>query len=1811
MISNYLCIQKTIARCILACICCVFYTTIFATCGDDLNLQIIYLNSETCLEPTGESLVGSSSRNCLLVCEDVPLTYQTINYPGYGYSWSVFGLNASVDDSNPFDISIVYNDPGSYLIVLTATAINDPTCTVTTELCVDVKANPTAYFTSLPPDIGGAITVCDGATVYFFEQAGPDVVTYEWDFGDGTYSNLPNPSHTFNYNPSGYIVTLTVYDECGCGSSYGIEVLMLEEVAFDIECISTVCEKDEATYSVSNINNCPGAIIEWTIEGGSPPNTTGNSVTVVWDSPINGQGIVTAQVKNCPNVCPEPISAIVPILTTSLQVSGSTVVCSGDYQKYWVTPQPGALFEWYLVNSNGVKIPLQNGQNPWVYLTWGYFGNYDICVDVTIPELICPRLTNTFCLPVQVKPGFFVNTVFDNICVGDNLNFNTNVSNTNDLEFTALLAGSSSSINLPVSGNTLLTNTLAAGTYWITATSLSGTYCNKETFSLTVKDLIVFDFSTIDFGVVCPGAEQTYTINNPNGYQLNWQVTGGSIVFQSENLLVINWTSGAPAYSVSLQLEDPSDTLCPSSLHTYNLIAVDPNGIAIQTVGSSYSDCSMEFSLQGNYPAGIEYEWSISDPVAGSIVSGNGTDMVLVEWMIYDGPVVVTVNSDCFSLSTTIDLSEPIIVPIGPFTLCQGEVQDFTTTVLNADPLDVDFTYQLNSNPSQNNPIIPFSTPGVHNVTITASVCNGTSVTTDVVVTVLPIPDVHVTALNGFNMCLGFEILIPSLQSDPSNGSTTYTYDWHGLTTGTNDIAIVFQAGVYPLTVSDGVCSVTIQVEVGECPGGPTGICNGPSVQATLVDDCTGEFNFELSGITPQSGDEWIFGDGQGATGTTSANHVYEHSGFYTVSYFDASQNCITSNQVQVPLVADFDYDFSCGPNGLVLNLWDQSDYLMPPTFTWSVNGTPFNGSSATYNVPLGASSFNVSLEIVAMDYSGNTVQCILTETVIAPTAPDASFNLDPPGVVGTVEMFSLIDQSQDITNYFWEIFGPNGFYTSSHDPNFLNYTFTQSGQHAVSLTITDAMGCTDTKSQTIYIFDALNVDIDVIKHCDYYELTAIPDAPIFQINFDWYDQNNPGTSLGNTQTIFYTPPPGQPIQIEVEAFNFFTSAVAYADVLLNPFPEVEIEGATDYCAGDKMCLNGYLPGDYTYAWYDQNMSPVSVHWEYCATAVDQIYTLEVTDIHTNCVYTQTIDIDVYDNPKPFTIDQLSCDPYVLTILNPEAGVVYYWDNGDIGTQSTYYSEQAVTVIAVNANGCVREESFFISSTPDISNIAVGCYCFPQSQVIWNLSPVGMGPYYYYVYNVQTGLIYSGANPMLAINQSGSYYVVVEDLNFGCTTTSDIIDINLSCSDCDVEIAEISTECGEIYNGNQQYVFTVGIDNFGPDLNIVDITSPDATVVSYSPSVIGANQYVNLNGTFVLTNSSAIFIEFTVLGQISDAEYCEFTFEVEIPVCQECQCEFKIEEISYSCLGIDVNTNITTYAFEAVYQNYSCELIDLYFSELGDFQISLDDDVMPANSTGVLTGLINVNTDKHDCFEASLIAYEATNMKKCEQTLEFCPKGECVKQEKCPEEIFLLEYVIYPREECVNGLGHLVYDFTFLINSPLLNPDVSIFFNGNQTNNQINNLQISSSGNLHQITGTIIDASIFDEEFCLDIILFNPGTNLICKIEDVCWKPREYCIEARQIANNLSSRSTAEMNRISVYPNPASDLLKISLIEEITHDTKVVLYDEMGRVILSDNIHVGQKDLELNISELNEGVYILSIFDKTTNLKFIKKVIKL
>lgn len=123
------------------------------------------------------------------------------------YLWT-FGNGNVSNDKNP---SAQYITPGTYTVTLKVT--NGSTSDTETKTAyITVQANPIANF-SFTPSAG-----CAPLAVSFSDLSAAgsgSLVEREWVFGDGTTSNVLNPTHTYS-DVNTYSVTLRVKNQFGC-----------------------------------------------------------------------------------------------------------------------------------------------------------------------------------------------------------------------------------------------------------------------------------------------------------------------------------------------------------------------------------------------------------------------------------------------------------------------------------------------------------------------------------------------------------------------------------------------------------------------------------------------------------------------------------------------------------------------------------------------------------------------------------------------------------------------------------------------------------------------------------------------------------------------------------------------------------------------------------------------------------------------------------------------------------------------------------------------------------------------------------------------------------------------------------------------------------------------------------------------------------------------------------------------------------------------------------------------------------------------------------------------------------------------------------------------------------------------------------------------------------------------------------------------------------------------------------------------------------------------------------------------------------
>lgn len=76
---------------------------------------------------------------------------------------------------------------------------------------------------------------------------------------------------------------------------------------------------------------------------------------------------------------------------------------------------------------------------------------------------------------------------------------------------------------------------------------------------------------------------------------------------------------------------------------------------------------------------------------------------------------------------------------------------------------------------------------------------------------------------------------------------------------------------------------------------------------------------------------------------------------------------------------------------------------------------------------------------------------------------------------------------------------------------------------------------------------------------------------------------------------------------------------------------------------------------------------------------------------------------------------------------------------------------------------------------------------------------------------------------------------------------------------------------------------------------------------------------------------------------------------------------------------------------------------------------------------------------------------------------------------------------------------------------------------------------------------------------------------------------------------------------IQVYPNPANDFIQVALQNANTTDHSVKLIDVLGNVVLEEKMGLNKK---LDVSELKNGVYMLTIYSSGNILQTRRMVVK-
>lgn len=185
-----------------------------------------------------------------LSCPAMPIVFSNNSTgPGLTYLWD-FGDGTSSNDVTP---AHAYAATGNYTVHLAITDMYGCTAELTRKQYIKI-ISPIASFT-----VSDSVSTCPPLIVQFTNTS-VNQATYNWDFGDGTFSSAESPSHF--YNVAGiYFAKLNITSPGGCTS---------------IQTKKIVIRGPKGSFTYSNIKGCTPLTVNFVA-------TTQDRTSFIWD----------------------------------------------------------------------------------------------------------------------------------------------------------------------------------------------------------------------------------------------------------------------------------------------------------------------------------------------------------------------------------------------------------------------------------------------------------------------------------------------------------------------------------------------------------------------------------------------------------------------------------------------------------------------------------------------------------------------------------------------------------------------------------------------------------------------------------------------------------------------------------------------------------------------------------------------------------------------------------------------------------------------------------------------------------------------------------------------------------------------------------------------------------------------------------------------------------------------------------------------------------------------------------------------------------------------------------------------------------------------------------------------------------------------------------------------------------------------------------------------------------------------------------------------------------------------------------------
>lgn len=562
------------------------------------------------------------SDKCLRFCSNKMMSFTLTGEYISTVEWTVFGGDF-VGVRNNSQAQVKWGNPGAGSIKAVIKKLNGEIQII--EYCIDIIPSPIASFLL---NNNKEFETCKDSEVYFVNNSltnsGSAIVSYQWDFGDGFFSNEFEPTHTYTEEGT-FAVKLIVTNECNCSDEIVYEISVLDKKAVVITCPTVVCDKALATYTSND--DCKG---KWDVIGGRIINNNGNSIDVLWDNvDESGFGYIS-YFSGCS--CPFPTTVKVPVIKANGVIQGKDTICIDEQTRYSLPQWPTTDFNWEITNLDGTyqysvietdqrnEIVIGNLPSGEYILKCFYFNTLLECGGFAYKNI---RVTNQ--LIVSPSTDQF-------ICVGDSLIFTSNSSNT------SYTLRDRNSIIQPsvVAGQSYIFNN--AGTYTLTANAEG--FCASDPVYIKVSEK-----PTVPSGIIkvqknlCKNMvySASYQDEDISEFDLVWSISdGGSFVGSNIGQNVSFKFSSLGNKTIGVKKRSKMSPYCESieelliSIRVISQVDIEIHSVSLQNefCASSTADFFASLNVDVNE---VDYlEWSFVDELGepsaiGNIIGGQNT----------------------------------------------------------------------------------------------------------------------------------------------------------------------------------------------------------------------------------------------------------------------------------------------------------------------------------------------------------------------------------------------------------------------------------------------------------------------------------------------------------------------------------------------------------------------------------------------------------------------------------------------------------------------------------------------------------------------------------------------------------------------------------------------------------------------------------------------------------------------------------------------------------------------------------------------------------------------------------------------------------------------------------------------------------------------------------------------------------------------------------------------------------------------------------------------------------------------------------